>query len=71
MGMASAAVALALGEVALLLLPRTEFLVPVMALAAVVVSLEALRKIGGFTGDTLGATQQVVEIAGWIVLAAV
>lgn len=70
-GMASAVVALALGEVALFILPRTEILAPVMALAAVVVSLEALRKIGGFTGDTLGATQQVVEIAGWIVLAAV
>ena len=33
-------------------------------------ALTCRRQIGGYTGDTLGATQQITEIAGWIVLAA-
>ena len=31
------------------------------------------RRLGGFTGDTLGATQQIVELAGllaWLAVAA-
>jgi adenosylcobinamide-GDP ribazoletransferase len=41
-----------------------------MALAAALVGRIALAKIGGQTGDVLGAIQQVAEIAGWLVLAA-
>ena len=31
----------------------------------------AMRQIGGQSGDVLGAAQQLAEIAGWLVLAAV
>lgn len=49
--------------VALLLLGFREGLVLVFATAAVAVllSLWSLRRIGGFTGDTLGATSEIVE----------
>jgi adenosylcobinamide-GDP ribazoletransferase len=30
----------------------------------------SLRRIGGQTGDVLGALQQVAELAGWCALAA-
>ncbi|MBZ4021644.1 adenosylcobinamide-GDP ribazoletransferase [Rhodobacter sp. TJ_12] len=40
------------------------------ALAALVVAQLALRKLGGQTGDVLGAAQQCAEIAGWCALCA-
>jgi adenosylcobinamide-GDP ribazoletransferase len=42
----------------------------VMALSAVWVARVAKAKIGGQTGDVLGATQLVSEITGWTVLSA-
>lgn len=39
-----------------------------MALAAALVALLAHRRIGGQTGDVLGAVQSVSETAGWVVL---
>lgn len=41
-----------------------------MALAALALAAHALRRIGGQTGDVLGALQQVAELAGWCALAA-
>lgn len=41
-----------------------------MAIATLVLARLAIRKIGGQTGDVLGATQLVSETAGWIALAA-
>jgi len=43
----------------------------VVAVASTVVALIAMRKIGGQTGDILGATQQVSEIAALITLSTV
>ena len=43
----------------------------VMALFAAWVAWVAKAKIGGQTGDVLGATQLVSEIAGWVALSAV
>ena len=40
-------------------------------LGAGLVALVALRQIGGFTGDVLGAAQVVAELALWLTLAAV
>jgi adenosylcobinamide-GDP ribazoletransferase len=40
------------------------------ALAAVLVARLAERQIGGYTGDVLGAAQQVAEIAGLLALSA-
>ncbi|ETX28270.1 adenosylcobinamide-GDP ribazoletransferase [Roseivivax isoporae] len=42
----------------------------VMAAAAVPVALLARRRIGGQTGDVLGAVQVTAETAGWVALAA-
>ena len=42
----------------------------IMALAAISVALLAKRKIGGQTGDVLGATQQITEIALLLTLTA-
>ena len=42
----------------------------VMALSAAWVAWVAMAKVGGQTGDVLGATQLVSEIAGWAVLSA-
>ncbi|MDV4166687.1 adenosylcobinamide-GDP ribazoletransferase [Rhodovulum sp. FJ3] len=42
----------------------------VMALSAAWVAWVARAKVGGQTGDVLGATQLVSEIAGWVVLSA-
>ncbi len=42
----------------------------VMALSAAWVAWVAKAKIGGQTGDVLGATQLVSEITGWVVLSA-
>lgn len=41
-----------------------------MSLAALILAGIAMRQIGGQTGDVMGAMQQVAEIAGWAVLAA-
>jgi adenosylcobinamide-GDP ribazoletransferase len=41
-----------------------------MALAALILAGIAMRQIGGQTGDVMGAMQQVAEIAGWAVVAA-
>lgn len=42
----------------------------IMAATGFALALLALRKIGGQTGDVLGALQQVTELAGWLALAA-
>lgn len=42
----------------------------VMALATWLVMRTALRKIGGQTGDVLGATQQIAEISGLVAVSA-
>jgi adenosylcobinamide-GDP ribazoletransferase len=41
-----------------------------MAGATLAIAHTAMRRIGGQTGDVLGATQQVCEVAGLVVLAA-
>ncbi|MDP2812013.1 MAG: adenosylcobinamide-GDP ribazoletransferase, partial [Rhodocyclaceae bacterium] len=48
-----------------LLLPYTETLVALAmaALAAFLCARYFVRRIGGYTGDCLGATQQVAELA--------
>lgn len=46
-------------------------LIAAVALAGTVIALIAMRKIGGQTGDILGATQQIAEIAGLITLSTV
>lgn len=61
---------LALGAAALLLTGHPLAVLAAMALAGAGMTLLARHQIGGFTGDTLGATQQAAEIAGWITLAA-
>lgn len=63
-------VALALGAAALLLTGHAFAVLASMLVAGAGMTLLARRQIGGFTGDTLGATQQLCEIAGWIALAA-
>jgi len=40
-----------------------------MAVAGASVGVLAARRLGGQTGDVLGACQQIAETAGWIVLA--
>ncbi len=64
-------VALALGVVAALLAPSNALvLIAAMVLAAGAVGLIATRKIGGQTGDVLGATQAITEAALLITLSA-
>ncbi|MGB3315738.1 MAG: adenosylcobinamide-GDP ribazoletransferase [Albidovulum sp.] len=41
-----------------------------MVLTALILAGIAMRQIGGQTGDVMGAMQQMAEIAGWAVLAA-
>ena len=41
-----------------------------VAAAAALAALYTARKIGGYTGDTLGAVQQVSELAAWAALVA-
>lgn len=62
------------GVLAFLLLigrvPTAAILAPVVALGLAVVCTSIMRRrIGGYTGDTLGATQQVVEIGVLVVCA--
>jgi adenosylcobinamide-GDP ribazoletransferase len=60
---AAAALAIGLGPLVLLLpLPTAAVGVGLAALAALAVALTARRLIGGFTGDVLGAVEQVAEI---------
>lgn len=66
----AAAVGLGVAILALCLPAGKWLALPVMAAAAAGLGLLARRKIGGQTGDVLGATQQVAELAGWLVLAA-
>jgi len=67
----AAQVALVLGAVSLIPLSVAGMMVCI-AMAVVVFGLRriALAKIGGQTGDVLGAAQQLTEVVGWIVLAA-
>ncbi|WP_246594314.1 adenosylcobinamide-GDP ribazoletransferase [Mameliella sediminis] len=59
----TAVAALSLGGAALVVLP-------VMALAAAIVAQRARQRLGGQTGDVLGAAQLGSETAGWLALAA-
>lgn len=70
--MQTATVALILGAGALCSLGPATALVAglAMMLAATGLGALALRRIGGQTGDVLGAMQQVAELSGWIVIAA-
>ena len=65
--------ALTLGACGLLLAGPTAALAAAvtMALAGLALGMLALRKIGGQTGDVLGALQQVMEMAGWLALSVV
>lgn len=46
------------------------FIVPVVCVAALAVGLLAVRKIGGVSGDVLGAVEQVAECAALITISA-
>ncbi len=62
---------LALGLAALLVLGVPGLAVGLaMALAAAALGAQARARLGGQTGDVLGAGQQVAEIAGWLALLA-
>jgi len=64
-------VAVALGVIAAFLAPASGFvLIAAAGLSAGVVALIASRKIGGQTGDVLGATQSITEVALLITLSA-
>ena len=70
-GRDTALLAMALGAVGALLLGGWAFVLIVVAgLAALAVTSIARAKIGGQTGDILGATQQVTEIALLLTIAA-
>lgn len=45
-------------------------MIGVMAVAACMIALLALRRLGGQTGDVLGAIQVTTETAGWVALSA-
>ena len=66
-------VSLGLGAGLALILAGTTAILPVLigGVAAALVARLAMVKIGGQTGDVLGATQQVVEIAMMICFAAI
>ncbi|MFP1644641.1 adenosylcobinamide-GDP ribazoletransferase [Pontitalea aquivivens] len=59
-----------LALIALPAVPQALFALPVMALLAAGLGRLALARLGGQTGDVLGAAQQVAELGGWLVLAA-
>lgn len=70
-GLRPALVALAAGFGALSLAgPAALPAAAVMGAATIGLGWLAMRKIGGQTGDVLGAMQQVAEIGGWLTLAA-
>jgi adenosylcobinamide-GDP ribazoletransferase len=56
--------------IAALALPSPLWVCGAMAIAAALMAGLALRQLGGFTGDVLGATQIIAELAAWLVLAA-
>lgn len=60
------------GGAALALLPAGAVIPVALTMAAVtaVFALWIQRRIGGYTGDCLGAAQQLSELAGWIALVA-
>ena len=62
------ALGLGVGLFALCLPASTWFALPVMALAALALGWLAMERIGGQTGDVLGAMQMVTELAGWLCL---
>ncbi|WP_417808997.1 adenosylcobinamide-GDP ribazoletransferase [Thioclava sp.] len=72
----SAFIAMALGGVSALVLalttgsPASQLLVPAQALVLFALSRLSLRRLGGQTGDVLGAAQQLTEITGFLVLSA-
>ncbi|SFD63888.1 adenosylcobinamide-GDP ribazoletransferase [Roseivivax sediminis] len=66
-GLAGAALAVGLG---LALGPAALASALVQALAAAAVAHRAMRRIGGQTGDVLGAVQRVAEVGGWLSLVA-
>ena len=69
-GTASVLVAMLLGGLPLLLLAQGGAALAVAALAVAVLALTARSKIGGQTGDVLGAGQQTAEIALLLTLGA-
>lgn len=68
---AMAATAALIGALAVVLTGHPLAVLLAMAGAGLAFTLFCRRQIGGYTGDTLGATQQIAEIAGWIVLAGI
>jgi len=65
-------IALGLGALAMLPLGLPALWVILgMVVAALGVARLAKVQIGGQTGDVLGATQQITEISGWLILAAI
>ncbi|HQY43248.1 MAG TPA: adenosylcobinamide-GDP ribazoletransferase [Paracoccaceae bacterium] len=70
-GQRPALLALAIGFAALWLTgPAALATAAAMVVAAIGLGWLALRRIGGQTGDVLGAMQQVAELAGWLALSA-
>jgi adenosylcobinamide-GDP ribazoletransferase len=49
--------------------PRVAALAAALALVTLVSALQYARRLGGITGDFLGATEQLCELAGYAVLA--
>lgn len=69
-GAVGAGMALAFGIGAALLTGHGLAVLIAMVVAGALFTGLCRRQIGGFTGDTLGATQQICEVAGWVALAA-
>jgi adenosylcobinamide-GDP ribazoletransferase len=70
-GRLAAFTALGLGVVALVLVGHAALATgAAIALAGAALTALCQRQLGGYSGDTLGATQQICEIAGWVSLAA-
>ncbi|EPX76697.1 adenosylcobinamide-GDP ribazoletransferase [Salipiger mucosus] len=46
--------------------PASPVILAVMALPPLIVARLAMRRLGGQTGDVLGAAQLVAEVAGWL-----
>lgn len=71
LGGARLLVALATGAAALALLPmRTWWIVPLLAVVQVALARWFSRRIGGYTGDCLGAAQQVAEVTVYLAVLA-